>query len=45
MNLITHITADTNLTPGLAAEDGAKSFRRMIWEDEGAPETATKVAV
>ncbi|WP_374644317.1 cupin domain-containing protein [Tabrizicola sp.] len=45
MTLITHITADTGLTPGLAAEDGAKSFRRMIWEDDGAPETATKVAV
>lgn len=45
MSLITHISADDTLTPGLDSEEGAKSFRRMIWEDVGAPETATKVAV
>lgn len=45
MSLITHVTADANLTPGLSAENGALSFRRMIWEDADAPETATKVAV
>ncbi len=45
MTLITHVSTDTDLTPGVTAEDGAKSYRRMIWEDDGAPETATKVAV
>lgn len=43
--MITHITTDADLTPGLDAENGAKSYRRLIWEDAGAPETATKVAV
>ncbi|MCO6389580.1 DUF861 domain-containing protein [Aliihoeflea aestuarii] len=46
MSNVTHISADENLTPGLDAEDGkAKSYRRLIWEDDGASETATKVAV
>lgn len=46
MTFITHIAIDTALTPGLMAEDGkAKSFRRLIWEDEGKLETSTKVAV
>ena len=46
MSHITHVAADADLTPGLDAQDGkGKSFRRMIWEDAGAPETSTKVAV
>jgi uncharacterized cupin superfamily protein len=46
MTLITHVAADADLTPGPAAEGGAgRSWRRMIWQDEGAAETATKVAV
>lgn len=46
MSYITHVTADTDMMPGPDAEGGkGKSFRRMIWEDEGATETATKVAV
>ena len=46
MTLITNISADTDLAPGPDAEDGiARSFRRMIWQDSGTPETATKVAV
>ena len=42
MSLITHISADETLTPGLQSQEGAKSFRRMIWEDAGAPETAAQ---
>ena len=46
MSLITHITADIGLTPGLEAErGGGKSWRRLVWEDEGQTETTTKVAI
>lgn len=46
MSHITNVASNINLAPGPDAEGGkAKSFRRMIWEDDGAASTATKVAV
>lgn len=46
MSAVSLVSSNDDLTPGLGAEDGkAKSYRRLVWEDEGPTETATKVAV
>ncbi|MFV0472947.1 MAG: cupin domain-containing protein [Pikeienuella sp.] len=46
MSDVSLVSSNENLTPGPASEDGkARSYRRMVWEDEGPAETSAKVAV
>ncbi len=45
MSIYESVSADAGRTEAAIAENGAKSYRRMIWADEGNADTATKAAV
>lgn len=45
MSIYWNVKDDAGRTEGVTAENGAQSYRRMIWEDQGDSATAVKAAV
>jgi uncharacterized cupin superfamily protein len=45
MTIYERVFEDAGRTEAAVAENGAQSYRRMIWVDEGNADTATKAAV
>lgn len=45
MSIYWNVKDDTGLTAAAVAENGAQSYRRMIWEDQGDSAAAVKAAV